>query len=84
MRAAVSEVRKQSPAKIIVAVPVIPQESALVLKQEADEVVALNTVKEGKFLGAIGSYYDEFLQVSDQEVIDILKNFKRKEGYDLS
>ena len=84
MRAAVSEVRKQSPAKIIVAVPVIPQESALVLKQEADEVVALNTVKEGKFLGAIGSYYDEFLQVTDQEVIDILKKFKRKEGYDLS
>lgn len=71
MRAAIAEVKRHRPKEIVVAVPVIPQETAQVLEQEADRVVALEIPVF--FLGAVGAYYDDFRQVEDEEVVQLLK-----------
>jgi putative phosphoribosyl transferase len=72
MLAAIHEIRKRGPKKVIVAVPVGAADTIDVLRHEADEVVALY-VPDGWF-GAIGSFYQNFDQVSDEEVIALLKS----------
>lgn len=74
MLAAIKDLKAQKPKKIIVAVPVIPNDTAEVLKEAADEVVALEIPEF--FAGAVGAYYDHFDQVEDEEVIALLKQTK--------
>jgi putative phosphoribosyl transferase len=69
MRSAVQAVRTQSPARIVVAVPIAPLETVDALKAEADEVVCLATPEP---FVAIGRWYAEFAQTSDAEVKDLL------------
>jgi len=69
MKAAVSAVREQEPAKIVVAVPVAPEKTVVKLRQTADDVICLHTPVE--FLG-IGGFYDDFSQTTDEEVRDYL------------
>ena len=64
------EVRHLKPAKLVAAIPVLPAEMLEKIKKEADEVVYLDAPED--FLGAVGSYYDQFPQVSDDEVIRLL------------
>jgi predicted phosphoribosyltransferase len=47
------------------------------MREEADDVVCLET---HDLFGAIGYYYDDFRQTSDQEVIDILARFPAASG----
>ncbi|MCL5410921.1 MAG: phosphoribosyl transferase [Patescibacteria group bacterium] len=70
MKAAIKWVKNQKPEKIVVAVPVIPKETVEELKKEVDEVVALDIPEQ--FLGAIGAYYIDFSQVTDDEVERLL------------
>lgn len=70
MMAAILEVKKQSPRKIIVAVPVSPPETAAKIAKMVDEFVA--TSIPDNFLGSVGSYYENFPQISDEEVIGLL------------
>ena len=69
VRAAVRAVRQAHPKRIIVAVPVAAADTLVELRHEADEVVCLEAPEA---LGAIGYYYDDFAQVSDEEVIAAL------------
>lgn len=69
MRAAVASVKARYPAKIIVAVPNGATDSIATLRQEADEVVALE-IPDVYF--AVGAQYEEFSQTSDEEVIFLL------------
>ena len=69
MFAAVGELRKARPRKIVVAVPVAPPDTVRKLEKSADEVVALYTPE---MFGAIGSFYLRFEQVSDAEVIRLM------------
>jgi predicted phosphoribosyltransferase len=69
MRAAVSAVRQQSPATIVVAVPTGSAETCRDLRTEADDVVCL--ISPDPFL-AVGYWYDDFGQVSDDEVRALL------------
>ncbi|MBV8429361.1 MAG: phosphoribosyltransferase [Hyphomicrobiales bacterium] len=69
MRAALRALRKRSPAKIVLAVPVAPSETIDAMRGEADEIVCLEAFD---FFGAIGAYYSDFRQVSDDELIDAL------------
>jgi putative phosphoribosyl transferase len=69
MRAAVSAVRKQAPARVIVAVPVGSPQACGALRGEADEVVCL---QEPEYFGAVGSWYDHFEQTEDDEVKELL------------
>ena len=72
MLAAIKEVKTRSPRKTVVAVPVASQDASEKMKQEVDDFVVLS-VPEFSF-GAIGEYYENFRQVSDEEVIEILKD----------
>lgn len=80
MRAGIVELRHRGPKEIIVAVPVVPQSTAEILKSEADRLVALSTPSDFEFLGSVGAYYDEFLPVEDEEVITILKRYDQARG----
>ena len=69
MRAAVKALRQQDAATIIVAVPVGPADTCGELGQEADEAICLSTPP---FFQAVGQYYEDFSQTSDDDVRDLL------------
>jgi putative phosphoribosyl transferase len=64
-RAAIGVIRSRGPAKLVLAVPVIQQSVAAELRREVDELV---TVLEPSDLFAIGAWYDDFSQLSDEDV----------------
>lgn len=70
MRAAIRDARERKAAQVVVAIPVVPQDTAERLKREVDDVVALSI--EAYYLGAVGSYYDSFNQFTDEEVIAMM------------
>jgi len=70
MRAAVMAVRRQQPARVIVAVPVGAQQTCATLAREADEVVC---VRMPEPFVAVGLWYRDFTPTSDQEVRALLE-----------
>lgn len=70
MKAVISDLKQRKPLSIIVAVPVAPRDTVHELEQLVDRVVILE--KPLLFMGAIGSYYDSFEQLSDEEVMKLL------------
>lgn len=68
-------IRKKNPKKIIIAVPVASDTSVDLLKKETDEVIALLVPYDFR---AVGQFYEEFNQVSDEEVINYLDDFNCK------
>lgn len=68
-RAALRAVRARMPKKLVLAVPVAPLDALESLSVEVDEIVCLETHRT---FGAIGYFYRDFHQISDEEVIDIL------------
>ena len=73
MSAAIKEIKTNKPEKIIVAVPVAPKEFIDSIKKDIDELIVLYIPEI--FLGAVGAYYENFNQVSDQEVLTLIKKF---------
>jgi predicted phosphoribosyltransferase len=69
MRAAVGALRQQEPKCIVVAVPVGAAETCAELQEEADEVVCALTPES---FYAVGLWYEDFTQTSDEEVRDLL------------
>jgi len=74
-RAALRATRMRNPKKLVLAVPVAPSESIVAMRQEADEVICL---EDHEFFEAIGFYYRDFRQISDEGVIEVLKRFLPK------
>ncbi|HKG33694.1 MAG TPA: phosphoribosyltransferase [Gemmatimonadales bacterium] len=70
MRAAALAIRAQEPAHLVVAVPVAPAETCAALKREADEVICL--ISPEPFF-AVGNWYEDFAQVDDDEVHQLLE-----------
>jgi predicted phosphoribosyltransferase len=75
MLAAVRYARSLKPAKIIVAVPVGAREACNRLRREADELVTL-AIPDLFF--AVGEWYRDFQQVSDEEVRHLLAESRRR------
>ena len=75
-KAAIGAVRRRAPSRVIAAIPVAPHEGIEELKTLADDVVCL--FAPIWFL-SIGGYYDDFHQLTDQEVMDALKRAGRME-----
>jgi putative phosphoribosyl transferase len=71
-RVALRATRRRSPKQLVLAVPVAPTESVATMREECDDLVCLEDHAD---LGAIGFYYRDFRQISDQEVIDTLGRF---------
>lgn len=74
MRAAVLAIRQQHPAHLAVAVPVGAPDSCRELMDEADEVVCAAMPQP---LRAVGLWYQDFPQVGDDEVRDLLEQSRR-------
>jgi putative phosphoribosyl transferase len=75
-RAALQAVRLREPSKLVLAVPVAPTDTLEKLAGETDELICLETYEE---LGAIGRFYSDFRQVSDDEVTELLAKHPLKE-----
>ncbi len=69
MRAALRAIRRRGPAKLVLAVPVGPVSTIDALRGEVDELVCLATPEE---FYAIGQFYADFHQMSDEEVVALL------------
>ncbi len=69
MRASLQAVARRSPLRTVLAVPVAPQHTVRAFQSEADEVICLASPAD---FYAIGAHYDNFRQVSDDEVTAML------------
>jgi putative phosphoribosyl transferase len=63
-RAALRATRMRNPRKLVLAIPVAPTDTLTAMREEADEVVCL---EDYEFFGAIGRFYDDFRQVTDEQ-----------------
>jgi putative phosphoribosyl transferase len=75
MKAALASVKNRGAASITVAVPVGPPSTIEELQKMADLVICLYTPE---FFQAIGEFYEDFSQTSDEEVIGLLLENKLK------
>jgi predicted phosphoribosyltransferase len=72
MMAALQTVRPQGPRELIVAVPVAPLDRLAAFEERCDEVVCLHSPVD---FWAVGQFYEEFLTVEDEDVVELLKGF---------
>jgi putative phosphoribosyl transferase len=77
MIAALRAVRTMGPAATVAAVPVAPPEGCERLRGEADEAVCLHTPM---LFYAVGQFYDNFEQTSDEEAIALLRAREQELG----
>lgn len=72
---AIYEVHLQKPKKIILAAGVIAKETAKKLRRVVDELVVLYEPEE---FSAVGQFFSNFSQVSDEEVVEVLRKKDEK------
>lgn len=63
--------KNHNPKKLIIAVPVVPKQVVKLLKNDADYVETITTPSTSSFK-SVSQYYQDFTEVTDQQVIDIL------------
>ena len=71
MLAAIHEIRKRGPQKVVAAVPVAATETVHKVRSEVDDLVVLYIPE---WFGAVGAFYQRFDQVSDGEVVVLMKS----------
>lgn len=74
VRAALQSLRQRCPARLILAVPVAPPGALQELGSLADQTVCLESPE---FFMAVGQFYEDFYQTSDDEVIGLLARHSR-------
>ena len=77
MEAALHAIRRTNPKHLMLAVPVAPPDTIERLRPEVDEVVCLATPR---LFHAIGSFYEDFRQVTDEEVVELLRRATLSQG----
>ena len=70
VRAALRGVRRSDPKRLILAVPVAPPDTVESLRPEVDELVCLSMPV---FFHAVGQFYEDFRQTTDEEVVQLLE-----------
>ena len=70
MQAALRSIRRRGAVRVVAAVPVASREAVAMLQEEADDVVCLSAPRR---FGSVGSFYRAFEQVSDADVVGLLK-----------
>jgi predicted phosphoribosyltransferase len=79
MRAAVQALRRRGAVRVIVAVPVAPPDAVVALEKAGAEVVCPHVTED--FAG-VGAFYREFGQLSDEDVVALLRAFRTETGCD--
>jgi predicted phosphoribosyltransferase len=77
MRVAVEALRTESPSRVVVAVPIAPRSTCEALAEEVDDIVCAVTPEP---FYAVGAWYEDFSQTSDEEVRDLLERAGRARG----
>lgn len=75
MLASLMAARNENPASLICALPVGPRDTLAKLAEQADEIVCLRVPA---YFEAVGQFFDDFRQTSDEEVILILQQYKQE------
>ncbi|HTR76693.1 MAG TPA: phosphoribosyltransferase [Gemmatimonadaceae bacterium] len=75
MRAAVAAVRKQRAAHVVVAVPVASRDGCAAFRHIADEIICAEVPEPFE---AVGLWYDDFAQTTDDEVRELLDRARRR------
>jgi putative phosphoribosyl transferase len=70
MQVAITALREMKVSQLVVAVPVAPVSTCRRLRTQVEDLVC---VQMPTFFHAIGEFYEDFSQVSDQEVTDLLR-----------
>jgi putative phosphoribosyl transferase len=70
MEAALHAIRRAGPKRLVLAVPVAPADTIERLRPQVDEIECLIAPR---YLGAIGMFYADFRQLSDDNVVDLLR-----------
>lgn len=78
MRAAVAALREEGPREIVVAVPVGAPETCASLAREVDDIICLRTPEP---FYAVGLWYEDFDQTTDEEVHDLLERAAHRVGH---
>jgi putative phosphoribosyl transferase len=76
-RAAVQALRLRKPRHLVLAAPVCAAQTASLFKTTVDELVCLESPSD---LGAIGFWYRNFEQTSDEEVVELLERAGSERG----
>jgi putative phosphoribosyl transferase len=71
MRAAIAALRQMQAARVVVAVPVAPLTTCQRLHRDADEVACVHAPEN---FYAVGAFYEDFSQVTDSEVVELLRH----------
>jgi putative phosphoribosyl transferase len=74
MRAAIEALQQMKPRRLVVAVPVAPLSTCKRLRPKVDELICLH---EPEAFFAIGQFYDDFSQTTDEEVTELLQRAAR-------
>src|SRR5690554_4843073 len=69
IRAAIAALKRKSPQRLILAVPVAPADTIEMLRKQVDDIVCLETPEP---FYAIGMHFDDFHQVLDDEVVRLM------------
>ncbi len=72
VQAALKSVRNANPRRLVLAVPVAPADTVEMLQEQVDELVCLHTPE---LFYAVGQFYLDFDQTSDQEVMNLLAEY---------
>lgn len=75
-RAACQVARAHGAARVVLAVPVAAPDSVKALADDADEIVC---VEQPTWLRSVGEWYDDFTQVDDQTVVELLERADRRD-----
>lgn len=76
MRAAIAAIKPQQPKRLVIAVPVASPETCKQFKAEVDEIICANTPERFQ---AVGLWYKDFSQTTDEQVRDLLKQSGQQE-----
>jgi putative phosphoribosyl transferase len=74
VKAAIEAMKARNALRIVVAVPVAPPSSVKELSAKVDEVVCLS---QPELFFAVGAHYSDFRQVSDDDVKEMMKEFRQ-------
>lgn len=74
-RAALASVSKRKPDEVVLAIPVCAPDSLKRIRREAHRIICLHSPEDFR---AVGNYYQDFSQTSDEEVIALLKSAENR------
>jgi putative phosphoribosyl transferase len=77
MLAAVTALRQENAARVVAAVPIAPPETCDAFRDVADEIVCAMTPEP---FHAVGLWYEDFRQTTDEEVRELLERAAREVG----